>query len=294
MSKKEKIDHPKVIFHEEGHEYWVGGKKAISVSGIIDKFHDHLDEDYWQTYGAYKKIFGEEGIKQMKRDRGYKFPLNMKPPNEFFDFCASMTDPSDFFRCKDEVKQEWLDSQVNGTAFHLERENELYDVGYSISPFNQQKYEVKKFDKQFDNQSLMDDLSKLDDGCYPELLVWWEFENFTLTGQVDLAYLDTLADGSRSASCDDYKTNKKLGSKESYYKFHKPLNHLSDSKLVKYNLQQSLYLYLLSLWGYSPDNLAITHYKNYDPSTGKIYQFKYLKDEVELMCRLVNEQFGNI
>jgi len=44
---------PKVIFREEDHSYWIEGKKGISVSNLLGRFHDKLDEGYWQTYGAY-------------------------------------------------------------------------------------------------------------------------------------------------------------------------------------------------------------------------------------------------
>lgn len=293
MAKRKKQKDPKVIFRDEDHSYWIEGKKGISVSNLLGRFHDKLDEPYWLTYGAYKKIFGEEGIKQLKRDIGYKFPANMKPPNSFFDICAAKTDPADFFKCKALVKQEWLDSQINGTAFHLDRENECYDNGFSINPFTGERYPVIKYEKQYDNQSLSDDLSNLKEGCYPELLVWHEFENYCLMGQVDLAYV-TEKDGQTLIDINDYKTNAKLGSRQSHYKYHKPFSHLSDSKLVKYNLQQSAYMYLLELAGHTPRHLAIEHFKRYDPKTGKIYQFKYMRDEVKLMMDLVDKEFANV
>jgi len=172
-------------------------------------------------------------------------------------------------------------------------ENACYERGFSINPFTGEKYPVIKYDKEYDNQSIHDDLWDLKEGCYPELLVWHEFENYCLMGQVDLAYIREEAEH-KFVSCDDFKTNAKLGSRESYWKYHKPFNKLSDSKLVKYNLQQSAYMYLMELAGYIVEDLAITHYKNYDPTTGRIYQFKYMRDEVKLMMELTDKEFGNI
>ena len=285
---------PKVIFKEDGHVYWDrGGKKTISVSTVISNFHDHMDEPYWHTHGAFKKLLGEDEVKALKREYlesigMWRMPYIMKAPNGLFDKLSYYVNPEDFFNAKDEVKQEWLNSQIFGTKFHEEREQECYDRGWCLNPHTGDEIVVEKFEKQYDNQTLSDDLFTLEDGCYPELLVWGDFENICVPGQVDLAFLRS-EEGVRYVSVDDYKTNKKLGKKDSYYKFHAPFEHLSDSKLVKYQLQQSMYCYLLELQGFEIEYLSITHYTNYDPETGKHYPFEYLREEVAEMIRLVDE-----
>ena len=292
MKGSKNIIQPKVIFKEGDHSYWFEGKKTISMTTLIGMFCDPMDVDYWQTYKAFQLLLGDEYFKDLKAKFGYnKWPHAQKPPTAFFDKLTAYVNPADFFKAKTQIRDEWKASGTNGTAFHLDRENEIYDAGYLVNPWDSKPYTAVKHDKRYDNESLVNDLSELPDGVYPELLVWWELnDNIVITGQIDVAFLGTDEDG-RFLDVDDFKTNKKLGSRSSSNKFNPPFQHLPSSKLVKYNLQQSGYSYILEKWGYRPRNQAITHYKDYDPTTGKRYEFAYLRDEIEQMFEIVNEQY---
>lgn len=287
---------PKIIFSEEGHEYWGKGLNTISVSRVIDTFHDEFDESYWHTYGAFKKVLGEGYFKELKqqylKDHGiYRMPYHMMPPQELFKHLSYLVNPEDFFAAKFEVKQEWLDSQINGTKFHLERELKAYEDGFVIDPFSGEKVNVVKVNKEHDNQSLVDNLYDLEDGAYPELLVHFEMGNVTICGQVDLCIIGTDNEGVRYIKIDDIKTNTKL-SKSSYFKFHKPYNHLDDCKVTKYQLQQSMYAYMLDLAGFEVRDLSITHYPNYDHDEGKLIPLEYLRDEAKSMFEDINELYA--
>jgi hypothetical protein len=284
---------PSIIFKEEDHTYWIEQSQGISVTTLISQFSEPMDEPYWHTNGAFKKVLGEDQLKALKKDYLksiylWKMPFIMKPPRTFFDKLSYYVNPDEFFEAKNEVKQEWKDAGILGTKFHKEIEDELYKSKLAINPHTQKEVKVIIVDKTFDNENIVDDLYDLEDGCYVELLVWGKFDNIYVVGQIDLAFIETI-DGVRYVDVDDHKTNKKLGKKESYYKFNEPFQHLSASKLVKYQLQQSMYCYLLELAGYTVRNLSITHYTDYDVNTAKQYTFEYLRDEVKEMINIVDE-----
>lgn len=287
------MSQPKVIFKESDHSYWIEGNKGISVTKVIDNFKDPMDSSYWQTYKAFELAMGKDKFKEVKKAKGYRFPFTMKPPLSFFDYLTSYVKDNDFFEAKQKIKQSWSDSMTNGTLFHEERENEMYDDGEAINPFTGKTVEVIKNNKEFDNESLKDNLFDLKDGCYPELLVWWEFDNYCVMGQIDVCFIETdEKTGERFVDVNDWKTNAKLGTRESYFKYHSPFSHLSDSKLVKYNLQQSMYIHILDKWGFTPRHLAITHFSKYDVSTAKIIQMDYMKNEVSQMLDILNKLNG--
>ena len=292
VSKVSKGNQPIAIFHKEGHKYFINGKRGYSVNRVKDFFKDPLDQGYWQTYKAIELAIGVEEFKHLKK-KEFKYPLISKPPMSWLVNLANFRlTPAEFFEYKNQIKQKWKDSQTDGTKFHDDRENELYERGYAINPWDKNKYTVKKFEKQYDNQSIISDLSELEDGCYPELLVWLEVGDIYITGQIDLPYIGTEG-GVRYTDVDDYKTNAKL-TRTSSYKYHKPFQHLDTSKITNYSIQMSGYQYILECWGYQPRNTALTHYKDYDPSTGKRYELKYYRDEVKLMFETFAKIHGNV
>ena len=143
---------------------------------------------------------------------------------------------------------------------------------------------------------------KLKDGVYPELFVY--LKSAGLCGQADLV---TIVNGKINIL--DYKTNKEI--KEKGFtnwegitsKMYKPVNHLVDCNLKHYNLQLSLYAYIIKK--HNPKlkigELTIQHVifeKEGDDKYGypitkyndqeepiikdiKIYNLPYLKQEVQ-------------
>jgi hypothetical protein len=268
---------PKVRFEEDTHSYYIDGKKAVSVSKVVSFFKEPMDEGYWQTYKALEKIF--PNFKDLKNER-YSYPYNSKPPTEFLIELITSVKPEIFFEAKCEVKQEWLDSQTNGTAFHNEMENDYFNNGYVINPWGGKKFQCIKYDKIYDNQSLCDNLYELEDGAYPELLLW--NEKFRIGGQSDLVFLDT-ENSIRYSDVDDHKTNKKKPTNSSNRNMSNPISHLKDSKLMGYNLQMTLYQRMLELMGFTPRYTSLTHYKDYDKRKGSRIELKYLRDEADSM-----------
>jgi len=141
---------------------------------------------------------------------------------------------------------------------------------------------------------------KISDGVYPEHFVY--LKSAGLCGQADLV---EVVNGKINIT--DYKTNKEI--KEKSYvnwegiskKMHIPVNHLDDCNLNHYNLQMSIYAYIIKK--HNPKlkvgSLKIQHvqfesegedeygypktkYENGEPIIKKIkmYNLPYLKDEV--------------
>lgn len=141
---------------------------------------------------------------------------------------------------------------------------------------------------------------KLSEGVYPEHLVY--LKSSGLCGQADLVEVVN-----NTLHITDYKTNKEI--KEKGFtnwegitkKMYKPVNHLDDCNLNHYNLQLSLYAYIIKK--HNPKlkigKLVIQHVKfeeakkdkngypvtkivNGEPAIKeiKMYELPYLKDEV--------------
>ena len=142
---------------------------------------------------------------------------------------------------------------------------------------------------------------KLDNGVYPEHFVY--LKSLGLCGQADLV---TIVNGKINIL--DYKTNKEI--KEKGFtnwegitsKLYSPVSHLDDCNLKHYNLQLSLYAYIIKKHnpklkigklqiqhvsfekeGENEHGYPITKYNNQDEpiiKEIKMYDLPYLKDEI--------------
>lgn len=114
---------------------------------------------------------------------------------------------------------------------------------------------------QIDGNSIrsLDTLLDLEDGLYPELLIW--SNEFKLAGQVDLV---KLTDG--VVDITDYKTYKKVDLKSFYNPkkggwtvMKEPLQGLHDCNYNHAGLQLSMYALLLEKLGYKIGTLTMVH-----------------------------------
>lgn len=195
-----------------------------------------------------------------------------------------------------ETAQFWLDKWNSkkdnacniGSRFHKKKED-------TLSP----GFKELDFDTR---QPISDFLEDLEDGEYAELILW--LEEHRIAGQADRIIL--FSKGlKRFATVRDYKTNEKIDL-ESYkhprtgYKMMQgPLKHLMDCNYVHYQLQLSLYAYILETNGYVIDELIVEHYPLRTPVnllTGEggevdyeqepiCYKLNYLRKEIVDMLR---------
>jgi len=162
-----------------------------------------------------------------------------------------------------ETAQYWRDlwkakgdiSAERGTAVHSIFENKFYT--------EPQEYNVYQHEETVNSKSSMS-LKDLKEGIYPELLIY--SHRFKIAGQSDLVkiYPD------KTFEIEDYKTDKVINfGATKYYNAKKkmsvksmycyPVTHLDECNWNKYQLQLSIYAYLLEQFGFKCKSLQINH-----------------------------------
>jgi hypothetical protein len=143
------------------------------------------------------------------------------------------------------------------------------------------------------------------DGVYTERLLW--HHGYRIAGRADKIILETphscWIDGQlhseyRVAHIEDHKTNKELKKvgfqfKNGTFKMMRPpIAHLMDCNFVHYELQLSLYMFMLEYQGFRPGKMTVIHYPHptdENPHPEKEYHdVRYLKKEVVTMLAFLN------
>lgn len=262
-----------VIFKEEGHVYEslndnleIDGIKWTSVTSFISKF---------------KPKFNSEEIAKKSSNNKYSKWYKLKP---------------------EEIQNIWKKESERaielGNWYHNEREQGLLD----FKTIEREGIDVPIIRPIIDNNGVkIAPDQKLKPGVYPEHFAY--LKSAAICGQADLV---TVVNG--KVNITDYKTNKEI--KEKGFtnwegitsKMYNPLSHLDDCHLSHYNIQLSLYMYIILKHNpkLKPGKLIIQHVKfetegeddygypitkyiNGEPVIKeiKMYELKYLKDEVD-------------
>tara|TARA_Y100000361_G_scaffold36886_1_gene31497 strand:+ start:2498 stop:3328 length:831 start_codon:yes stop_codon:yes gene_type:complete len=261
-----------VIFKEDGHIYESLNEdlekdkiKWTSVTSFISKFKPKFDSD------AISK-------KSSKNKRSKWYGLKPKEIQEIW-------------------KKESERAIELGNWYHNEIEQRILDC----KTLEREGVEVPIIRPIVDKSGIkIAPDQKLTDGVYPEHFAY--LKSACICGQADLV---TVVNGRINIT--DYKTNKEI--KEKGFtnwegitsKMFKPLSHLDDCNLNHYNIQLSLYMYIMLKHNpkLKPGKLVIQHvkfeeegkdeygypitkYVNDEPVLKeiKMYELPYLKDEV--------------
>jgi ATP-dependent exoDNAse (exonuclease V) beta subunit len=195
-----------------------------------------------------------------------------------------------------------------GNWYHNQRETDILD----FETIERQGVEVPIIKPIIDNNGIkIASDQKLAEGVYPEHLVY--LKSAGICGQADIV---EIVKGKINIT--DYKTNKEI--KEKGYtnwegntkKMYNPLGHLDDCNLNHYNLQLSLYAYIIKK--HNPKlkigNLTIQHVKFIQADTDKngypisklvngepviedlkIYNLPYLKAEVRSIIMWLKDEY---
>ena len=288
----------KVIFFNDSHTYWHGERKLNSVGKAMSLFKPPYPREYWLTNAALKELFGDEYVLAYRK---LKDRWGMKPPaGLLFGPFISKIGISELEKCRAKYRDIWLlknnEANFRGSQFHDEREAEAYARGYAINPWDEKKYKVTRYEKEYPNESLSLDLHSLPDGCYPELLLF----NLELgiAGQADQVFIETKRKY-RYIDINDFKTNNKgtlLQSipRTSPDRMYDPFSHLPNSKHMGYAFQISMYAKLMELAGYRVRNLAYTWYKDYDVEQSQLVDIQYLSKEVDKIFSIFSPQTPTI
>ena len=209
-----------------------------------------------------------------------------------------------------EILQAWQNESDRaiklGNFYHNQREADMLDFK-TIERYGVEVPIIKPIIDDKGTKIAPD--QKVSDGVYPEHLVY--LKSARLCGQADLV---EIVNGYINIT--DYKTNKEIKSKGFTNwegitsKMYNPVSHLDDCNLNHYNLQLSIYAYIIKK--HNPKlrvgNLKIQHVKFKQVGTDsngypinehvdgepviediKMYNLPYLKDEVVQLIKWLKE-----
>ena len=163
------------------------------------------------------------------------------------------------------ILSEWKNISDNGTLVHKQIEDYIL---FNIEPGHEKAKQAARFiDAELDN--------------YYEPLMLTELqlynERLGVAGTADLVVLD---ENDMRMTLYDWKTNNKIDDKE-YQKMHIPVKGLKNTKLQKYQMQLSIYAYLLQLNGYKVRGINLVHLTGDKP---KVYKLPLLTNIAKYMC----------
>ena len=266
-----------IIFKEEGHVYESNDNDDIqwvSVTSLVGKFKPKFDRD-----GQAKKS------SKNKRSKWYGMT-----PKEILEAWDNET--------KRAIKL--------GNFYHNQREADML----GLDTIGKYGVEVPIIKPIIDEKGIkIAQNQKLEEGVYPEHLVY--LKSAGLCGQADVV---EVVNG--YININDYKTNKEI--KEKGFtnwegitkKMYKPISHLDDCNLNHYNLQLSIYAYIIKKHnpklkigkltiqhvkfkqvGEDSNGYPINEHVNGEPVLEeiKIYELPYLKDEVTSLIMWIKD-----
>jgi hypothetical protein len=260
-----------VTLDTKTHTYKKGRVKYTPVSTILELYRVPFDTDHWSTYKAYQEILGDD-FKAMAS--------GFNPSNpDLFKRLAQVVENKEMGKVRDRIKKEWRDggtkSAKRGTKYHKDKENSSYEYGYEVNPFSGEKYRTVGRNIIKGPRAKKFDLFSLPDGYYPELIIW--NDEYKIAGTPDRLFVETVGD-IRYIDIDDYKTVKKIDTKNKHQRFLKPLDHLEDTRYNKYRLQVSFYAWMLEQVGFTVRHTAFTH-------INQQYSFTYDKASIKLIIK---------
>lgn len=154
----------------------------------------------------------------------------------------------------------------SGSIYHKKQEiiaRNGYETDYGILHI---PAEYLNKENKYDNYSFKKNLGELQEGVYPELLVW--NEEYCVSGQIDVAIIKEGAIG-KIVDIHDYKTNKKINKESGYYSnyyrkhiyeyMNYPLDNVQNCNYYHYALQLSTYMYFMECFGFIAGELKILH-----------------------------------
>ena len=284
-----------MIFQEKEHKYFknnselISGKSPfISASTVVDKFSQDFDDLYWSLYKAYEFLICRNlGVNLNDKDamkaafRPYRAGI---PIGDYalFDHLRMYADEEEAADIKHQFSKYWKEgneeSKIKGTNYHNTKEQESYDRGYEINPWNSSMFPIQEHYKIENGLKFRTvDLNNLEPGFYAELIV----DHDIFCGQIDKLYVNHK----RQFWIDDYKTNKKIKTSNTFQRMKRPIEHIEDCNYNHYRLQIGLYAWMLINHGYECMGLRFTHFE--EP-----YIFEYMESEVRALTSWL--QFENL
>lgn len=275
-----------VAYNDELHKYWNVKNPEFnytSVTTLIGSYHDEFDEEFWSRKKAMDEILENDPEKlKLFKDMVKTAKKWNKRFNEYFGVSEEL-----LISTSKNIIANWRainkESTDFGTAYHLKQENMWYEKGGILVKEN------FKYDGEFLIQK-GDYRLEADKAIIPEFLVYYSCPDniIHLAGQVDLL----IKDGN-DITIGDFKTNKKGIKKTAFFDqatkrsktMHFPINNLLDTTYNHYNLQLSIYAWMLQKINpeFNIKLLRLIHVDREENTTQ--YDVDYLKDDVTRLLR---------
>ena len=255
----------KIIFRDSDHRYFHNdGTEYQSVSSVFKAFKEPFDADKIALKKFLIDSLPKEYI-QAKKKFGWESP-------EVITYLSQFLSQEQIDEGVKLLKDSWADkgdaSRTRGTEIHKKIELEDIKSGYIWSRLDGRYYKVISPRMDNDNESLADDLYELEDGYYPELLLF--NDEHKIAGQSDGVFLRSTSKG-REAFIKDAKTDAEISivpsfkhPRNGYKKLLGPLSHLNECNLNEYSIKMSFYGYMLEQFGFTVKKLLIENVKYLD------------------------------
>lgn len=279
MSMKIDKENDVVAYNDAEHKYIEKntGMVCVSATSLIHKFTQPFDATFWSCTKALEALVTPEQFASVKEELYRKKKFDDKYVTKFG------IQPETFIQKKYEILDAWKTKNEvaceRGTAIHKMHEDrhmsgntkELQHLGLGGT------FKLYTTNKIIPRES----------GIYPELLMHRISEDgkLRIAGQADLVIIDGT-----DVHLLDYKTNAEI-KKSSYYNpttrqrqmMQYPLNNIQDCNYMHYQLQLSLYMWMIlkAHPELTPKSLTIIHYDHKDKMT--LYDIPYLEKDVERM-----------
>lgn len=254
----------KPIFDPIPHTYTTDKAIYTPVTSFIHQFEPEKD---WNAIA--QKFIDKRTPQQIVAEISEKYKLNIATVYEHFRDNGINIDTVKYFW---EIEKNRACKE--GSDFHNSQE-ELDIIENGAIPNSVTDSVVNLFD--------------LPDGTYTELMIW--NDDKLICGKSDKVIIESTLNGIRYIDIEDYKTNKELKVNYNYLHYttgnpvineymKSPISHLVNCNWVHYNLQLSLYAYMLELKGFTVRNLTLLHTTKYKKEDLKAYPVSYMKKEI--------------
>lgn len=251
-----------------------------SVTTLIEKYGKEFDKEFVSKYKALERLIPADN---WKKEKGAIWKSHKIPEGVLEVYSIT---PEDLNKVQQEILDEWAETNriacERGTKIHAQLENSFYNAGSNIT--------LKKFGigGKFECKKDYTELD-LDYGIYPEYLIYYDNPKLDLhiAGQIDL-----LVKNIYDITIIDHKTNAKIDLKGFYdssirseQKMKYPLSNLGDCNYNHYQLQLSMYAWMLQKINpnFVIKDLILNHYDHNGKNT--LYHCTYLKEDVEKLLK---------
>lgn len=268
-------------FDEKSHRYYDEHDNTyISCTQLIEHYVPKFDKEFWLYYKVLQDKMGfsntDEGKKMFSRwlTKGFGFSFKEKNIKDLFNIASKVgVDISKTNYKEKEWKKENKKSTDKGTAFHNKMEKDVLESGKGVLDDGVSLI-YRSYNGNLENTSFGENGVE----CIPELRLYNHKYKLAGTTDVPIFYPNKIV------RIDDHKTNKKIVTENKWEKMLYPLDKYDNCNYVHYNIQLSLYGWMLEQFGYKVEELKISHYlfnENNEAIAKKEYIFEYLKKDVE-------------